>query len=98
MKVTDPLPLLSNVDPKQFNSMRAYPMAKDLPDPEFVDPASPKDTPSSIDTFKPIGTSALPKTIQGRIQRFGDNIDTDQVPFHFESRLMLDNSICMLLY
>jgi len=76
MKVTDPQPFLDAIDWKKFEEIRGI---ENLPQGtiEYTEP-SPFKSPSIIHSYSS-GDSALPKTISGRVQRFGDNIDTDSV-------------------
>jgi len=82
MIVTDPASLLDKVDQKRYNSMRAYPTSiGGLSSPAFVEPKPLlDDTTPTTEALKLLQTgSSLPETISGRVQRFGDNIDTDMV-------------------
>jgi homoaconitate hydratase len=82
MIVTDPKPFLENLDPKMYNFMRAFPVERgELAFPKFSNPI-PLEHSSTTESFKlPPESHGLPKLIEGRIQRFGDNVDTDQVCF-----------------
>ena len=80
MQVTDPKSLLELVNQENFNSMRSYPVQQEnLAAPAFQEPVPMPDDSPTAETFKLFGNHALPKSISGRIQRFGDNIDTDTV-------------------
>ena len=79
MIVTDPKSLLDNVDQAVYNSMRAFPVERSqLPSPQFSEPVPLQQT-STTESFKFLESQGLPKLIAGRVQRFGDNVDTDQV-------------------
>src|SRR5271168_753333 len=83
MIVTDPASLLDKIDQKRYNSMRAYPTSiGGLSLPTFVEPKPLLDdttpTTEALKLFQSGGS--LPETISGRVQRFGDNVDTDMVP------------------
>jgi hypothetical protein len=92
--VTDPAPLLDRVDQELFNSMRAYPMQKDLESPKFVEPVPLADSvQSTTESLKLLHSSGdLPQIISGRVQRFGDNIDTDMVYIFILLLTIIDNS------
>ena len=79
MKVTDPKLLLDKIEQQRYNSMRAFPVERGhLQLPRFSDPV-PLEQSSTTESFKLLENQALPKSIEGRVQRFGDNVDTDQV-------------------
>lgn len=79
MVVTDPKPFLERVDQICYNSMRSFPIERnELPHPNFVEPVPLKHS-STTESLKLLESQGLPKHIEGRVQRFGDNVDTDQV-------------------
>jgi len=79
MKVTDPKSLLDQVEQTRYNSMRAYPVERgQLALPKFSEPV-PLEQSSTTESFKVVENQDLPQSIEGRVQRFGDNVDTDQV-------------------
>ena len=86
MIVTNPQFLLSKIDKARYASMRAYPTTNpaDLPAPAFSQPeplveedGMQLDAITTSFTTKP--TAAIPRRITSRVQRFGDNIDTDAI-------------------
>jgi homoaconitate hydratase len=81
MQVTDPKSLLELVDLDKFNMMRSHPAKQEnLVAPTFEEPVPMPDDTSTAETFKLLGNDGgLPKSISGRIQRFGNNVDTDTV-------------------
>jgi hypothetical protein len=97
MEVTDPKSLLDLIDQEKFNSMRSHPLKQEnLPAPIFVEPVPMPDDAPTAETFKLLGNDTLPKKISGRIQRFGDNIDTDTVQVWLnpsDDRLSLQNAV-----
>ena len=76
MKVTNPQPFLDAIDWDQFE--KALGLAVPETSLEYSEPSPVKSSNISIDLYKS-GESALPTKISGKVQRFGDNIDTDSV-------------------
>ncbi|KAJ1909902.1 hypothetical protein IWQ60_010929 [Tieghemiomyces parasiticus] len=85
MTVTDPSELLGAIDCTRFQKMLELWLEKPV---ESVVVSEPNPAPhdegpdaSAPDTANPnvVESTALPKTIAGRIQRFGANVDTDQI-------------------
>ena len=79
MKVRDPQPFINTIDWALFDRMRAQ--GGEIPKVpfEYSDP-SPLRIPSLPIDQHQAGVSELPTNIRGKVQRFGDNIDTDMVP------------------
>jgi hypothetical protein len=79
MKVTDPKSLLGKVEKRHYNSIRTFPIERSrLQLPIFSEPV-PVEQASTTESINLLENQNLPKSIEGRIQRFGDNVDTDQV-------------------
>ncbi|KAK6200894.1 3-isopropylmalate dehydratase [Scheffersomyces amazonensis] len=81
MKLTDPRELLSKVDQEEYNRLRLY-----WSEPqESVMYTEPKDAPilenkklNRLETYKE-ELSELPSVICSKVQRFGDDVDTDAI-------------------
>ena len=83
MSLQSPEEILQKIDMVEFDSMRRYQQQQSRTDPEYVEPellasvpADDSEAPKSNYNKKP---PSLPETIEGRIQRFGDNVDTDSL-------------------
>jgi len=77
MKVRDPQPFINKIDWASFDGMRSQagiPTASF----EYSNPSPHRFPPLPIDQ-RQSGVSELPSQISGKVQRFGDNIDTDMV-------------------
>ena len=98
MKVTDPLPLLAKVDVNRYNSMRAYPEhTTNLEGPEYIEPQPIADTTSTAESLKLLSNApSSPKIISGKVQRFGDNVDTDMV--HSPSSSLIKDDPCRQMF
>ena len=82
MKIADPRPLLARIDQERFRRILAERKPRRTPEVQVVDP--------QID-LAPAGASAVSAkqgraadrqragTVRSRIQRFGDNVDTDAI-------------------
>jgi len=77
MKVRDPQPFINKIDLALFDRMRHQSGVPKVPF-EYSDP-SPLRIPSLPIDQHQSGVSELPTNIRGKVQRFGDNIDTDMV-------------------
>jgi len=78
MKVQDPQPFINKIDWALFNRMRSQGGEIPAVPLEYSNP-SPLRLPSlAIDQHQSGVSELLPKT-SGKVQRFGDNIDTDMV-------------------
>lgn len=79
MKVRDPQPFLDKIDWNKYDKMRAQ--GGKIPTTSFE-----YSEPSPIPNLQPLPValfsaecSSLPAIVTGKVQRFGDNIDTDAV-------------------
>jgi homoaconitate hydratase len=91
MVVTDPKPFLEKIDQIRYNSMRAFPVERnDLPIPTYLEPILLERS-TATEALKIWENQQLPKHIEGRVQRFGDNVDTDQVD-PTQNHITIDNS------
>jgi aconitate hydratase/homoaconitate hydratase len=76
LKVTDPRPLLSRVDPERFQRLLFRRPEPRIPEVRLAEPEialAPAVTPGAASSG---GTS---RPIVGRVQRFGDHVDTDAI-------------------
>jgi len=78
MRVQDPQPFINKIDWALFDRMRAQGGDISSVRFEYSDP-SPLRIPSLPIEQHQSGVSELPTKISGKVQRFGDNIDTDMV-------------------
>ena len=78
MKVRDPQPFLDSIDWEKYDTMRAQGKTPSI-DLEYSDP-SPLRHPSSLALESNGEATSTASIISGKIQRFGDNVDTDMVP------------------
>lgn len=82
MKITDPRPLLAKVDPERFRRILGQRQPRRAPEVQVVEP-SPHLAPSggTATSAKQARKSdqARAATVRSRIQRFGDNVDTDAI-------------------
>jgi hypothetical protein len=79
MKVRDPQPFIDRIDWDVFNEMRAQGGQPSNVAFEYSAPSQIINLgASSVGVYSSEG-SKLPSKIRGKIQRFGDNIDTDAV-------------------
>jgi len=89
MKVRDPQPFINKIDWALFDRMRSQGGVPTAPF-EYSNP-SPLRFPSLPIDQHQSGVSELPTQISGKVQRFGDNIDTDMV-FICNPLLKVDHS------
>ena len=75
MQLCDPQPYLDRIDAARYNEMRDWTDAT-LHTPIYVQPTPVLQTTEAI---LPEAILTLPTLIKGRVQRFGDNIDTDTI-------------------
>ena len=78
MKVRDPQPFLNLIDWEKYDEMRAQGKPPTIK-VEYSEP-SPIRHPSVLALETNGETAATAATFSGRVQRFGDNVDTDLVP------------------
>lgn len=87
MSLQSPEEILRKIDMAEFDNMRSYKSQELRREPEYQDPKPNLSTLNSTST-NVAGHSAsngeakqpsLPERIQGRVQRFGDNVDTDSI-------------------
>jgi hypothetical protein len=78
MKVRDPQPFINKIDWALFDRMRSQGGRIPAVPFEYSDP-SPLRLPSLPIDHHQSDLSELPSKISGKVQRFGDNIDTDMV-------------------
>ncbi|KAH0842652.1 3-isopropylmalate dehydratase [Fonsecaea pedrosoi] len=87
MSLQNPSEILAKIDMAEFDAMRRYGAQEARESPQYVEPellaAAPTPTkgdaevsPSSAEE-KP--APSLPESIRGKVQRFGDNVDTDSI-------------------
>jgi homoaconitate hydratase len=81
MKVRDPQPFLDKIDWDVYDKMRAQGGATPTTPFEYSDPSPMPHLSTFPTTVQTFNTSALPSILNGRVQRFGDDIDTDSVNF-----------------
>jgi homoaconitate hydratase len=81
MKVRDPQPFLDKIDWDVYDKMRAQGGATPTTPFEYSEPSPMPHLSSFPTTVQASNTSALPSILNGRVQRFGDDIDTDSVIF-----------------
>ncbi|KAH8812090.1 3-isopropylmalate dehydratase [Xylogone sp. PMI_703] len=82
MSLQDPQPILDRINLDEYDEMRAYWKNEEMKSPEYSEPTLlpaaqsefAKDDASSTES-----KSHLPEIISGKIQRFGDNVDTDSL-------------------
>ncbi|KAL1970127.1 hypothetical protein VTN77DRAFT_6532 [Rasamsonia byssochlamydoides] len=83
MTLQDPQPLLDRIDFAAYNASRAFPQDQVLEEPTYIEPTIvPSDSSNSSNSSAaatPPTRNALPDIIRGKIQRFGDHVDTDSV-------------------
>ena len=83
MKITDPRPLLAQVDQDRYRRILGERKVRRTPEVRVMEPETHL-APSGA-TVQPSARDALPSdkhvaaTVRGRVQRFGDNIDTDAI-------------------
>jgi len=83
MKVADPQPFLEKIGWAVYDSMRAQ-VGRPTPISfEYSEPSPPKHMSALPIDLTNAGSSSLASKMTGKVQRFGDNIDTDSVQFCF---------------
>ena len=82
MKVRDPQPFVNNIDWILFDQMRAQSTNTPSASIEYSEPTPIRHMSAISVEFDISVESALPMTITGKIQKFGDSVDTDMV-FYF---------------
>lgn len=89
MQVTDPTPFIEKIDKKEFDTLRRWYLGEEVeaqsknfeivePSPEILDGSAGQaiaEEAANVASFE----STLPSKFSGKVQRFGDNIDTDAV-------------------
>ncbi|EXJ53616.1 uncharacterized protein A1O5_13183 [Cladophialophora psammophila CBS 110553] len=83
MSLQSPMDILEKVDMVEFDAMRRYGPQEPRQLPEYIEPGllaavstkSDTDSQSKDEKMPP----SLPELIRGRVQRFGDNVDTDSI-------------------
>lgn len=80
MSLQNPQPILDRIDLSEYDEMRAYWKNEEMKEPQYSEPTLLK---IQLDTSEASSTeaekSALPDVIDGKVQRFGDNVDTDSL-------------------
>ncbi|KAF2094096.1 3-isopropylmalate dehydratase [Rhizodiscina lignyota] len=88
MTLQNPQPLLDKIDFAEYDTMREHTLsASSLPQPTYSEPvpATREDVETEAETVSAAPSTSseqaasLPDLITGRVQRFGDNIDTDSI-------------------
>lgn len=81
MTLQDPQPIIDKIDLNEYDKMRAYWKDEMINQPEFSDPHPPPFTEDQVNqqATPDSNLTMLPDTIIGRVQRFGDNVDTDSI-------------------
>ncbi|KAJ9606069.1 hypothetical protein H2200_009030 [Cladophialophora chaetospira] len=81
MSLQSPEELLQKIDMAEFDAMRKYRPEEPKSAPEYVEPELLASTPVENVTQKSEDRQppSLPETFRGRVQRFGDNVDTDSI-------------------
>jgi hypothetical protein len=79
MKVMDPQPFIDKIDWELFDRIRAQSSNTPILPIEYTEPSPIRHVASLPVDITASGISQLPTIISGKVQRFGDNIDTDSV-------------------
>jgi homoaconitate hydratase len=81
MTLQDPQPIIERIDLNEYDRMRAYWKDELMHEPTFSEPHPPTFAEHKVKQQKDSdpALSMLPDTITGRVQRFGDNVDTDSL-------------------
>lgn len=77
MAITDPRPLLAKIDPARFERLLGRDPSAPLPEVRHIDPEAPAQ-PATASNEHVVAATA-PRLLTGRVQRFGDHVDTDAI-------------------
>lgn len=78
MTLQNPQPILEKIDLKEYDAMRKW-KNESLPEPTYVEPKISQNNTPKPQIKSESKTINLEEKISGRIQRFGDNVDTDSL-------------------
>ncbi len=76
MKIADPRPLLAKIDQDRYAQILGRTLASQVPHVRSTEPAPAL---SKAHAQASGGTAAVSAEVRGKVQRFGDNIDTDAI-------------------
>ena len=80
MQVRDPRPLLQNIDQDRFARILRRDSLARVPELRVSEPELAAEAPTAAgQAAAPAGALAAPSIVRGRVQRFGDNVDTDAI-------------------
>jgi homoaconitate hydratase len=81
MTLQDPQPIIERIDLDEYDKMRAYWKDEVMHEPTFSEPHPPAFAEHEVKkpTSSDPALSMLPDIITGRVQQFGDNVDTDSI-------------------
>ncbi|OAP55199.1 hypothetical protein AYL99_10899 [Fonsecaea erecta] len=83
MSLQSPTDILGKINMAEFDAMRRYGPQEARKSPEYVEPELLASIPAKEDADLPSREEkpppSLPESIRGRVQRFGDNVDTDSI-------------------
>jgi len=81
MELKDPQPILERLDLEEYDNMRAYWKDEKVIEPTYIEatPLPPSKSQEDEESVSETTINLLPDIITGRVQRFGDNTDTDSI-------------------
>ncbi|OQV02420.1 Aconitase domain-containing protein [Cladophialophora immunda] len=83
MSLQSPTDILGKINMAEFDDMRRYGAQEPRASPQYVEPellaAGPTKGDTDLASTEEKPPPSLPESIRGRVQRFGDNVDTDSI-------------------
>ncbi len=77
MEATDPRPFLAAIDPERYRKLLGRERSTAIPEVRVEEPAIAVAAPS--EGKSPVSSTSTRALVSGRVQRFGDNVDTDAI-------------------